>query len=124
VDAAPGYRPDLWFHGPSWRVIRQLSPDGLTADLAPGCDATRALDAAHQLLAAWGSRAAGWLGLPVGADRWRIRDGQPVRVVARAEVSGEELVGAVEAVDLTGAVVLRGEGVRLRAARREATRVG
>jgi hypothetical protein len=82
----------------------------------------RVVDGAHQVLAAWSGRAVGWLGLPIGADRW-VADG-PVDDVVRIETSartgagadGRELLAEVVGLDAAGRVVVRGEGVRLRAA--------
>ena len=126
--AQPLYRPDLLFHGPAWQVLRNVVTDayGAQADLhggpapagGPSAVAT-VVDGAHQMLAAWGGRAAGWLGLPVGADRW-VADGAfdgVVRIETRASTGGQELTAEVVGLDADGRVVLRGEGVRLRAAR-------
>jgi hypothetical protein len=125
VDAEPAdrlYTPDLLFHGPTWQVLERISSDGnggMEADLSvdmPGF--AGALDGAHQLLAAWSGRSAGWMGLPVGADRW-VLDGDaqgPLRLETQAEALGQEMRADVTARDATGRVVLRGTGVRLRAA--------
>ncbi|MCA9493050.1 MAG: SDR family NAD(P)-dependent oxidoreductase, partial [Myxococcales bacterium] len=114
------YRPDLLFHGPSWQVLTSVAAgdDGqLSADLVPGPTTAMAVDAVHQVLAAWSGRTAGWLGLPVGARRWVANGGTAVRVETRARLEGRELSADVVALDVDGVVVLRGEGVRLRAAR-------
>jgi enediyne polyketide synthase len=126
VDAEPGaalYRPDLLFHGPTWHVLERMRTDGnghAQADLRDGPigRVTGALDGAHQLLAAWSGRSAGWMGLPVGATRWVVGPDSagPLRLETRAEADGTEMRADVRAVDASGRVVLRGTGVRLRAA--------
>ncbi|MCB9685774.1 MAG: SDR family NAD(P)-dependent oxidoreductase [Alphaproteobacteria bacterium] len=113
------YRPDLLFHGPSWQVLSSVAAgdDGqLAADLVPSPTTAMAVDAVHQVLAAWSGRTAGWLGLPVGAARWIANGGTAVRIETRARLEGRELLADVVALDADGVVVLRGEGVRLRAA--------
>jgi hypothetical protein len=119
------YRPDLLFHGPAWQVLRQTRTENgrAFADVvlgAAGSPVAGAMDGVHQLLAAWSGRQVGWLGLPVGADRW-IASGSPPDGSLRIEThttttSAQELSADVVARDIRGRVVLRGEGVRLRAA--------
>jgi acyl transferase domain-containing protein/NAD(P)H-dependent flavin oxidoreductase YrpB (nitropropane dioxygenase family)/acyl carrier protein len=119
------YRPDLLFHGPAWQVLRQTRTENgrAFADVvlgAAGSPMAGAMDGVHQLLAAWSGRQVGWLGLPVGADRW-IASGSPPDGSLRIEThtttsSAQELSADVVARDIRGRVVLRGEGVRLRAA--------
>ncbi|MEQ1572177.1 MAG: SDR family NAD(P)-dependent oxidoreductase, partial [Myxococcota bacterium] len=88
VDGEPAgglYRPDLLFHGPAWQMLSRVrlgsrssgarAEAELTAVAGPSSVAT-AVDAVHQLLAAWSGRSVGWLGLPVGADRW-VSHGSP-----------------------------------------------
>jgi NAD(P)-dependent dehydrogenase (short-subunit alcohol dehydrogenase family) len=124
--AEPLYRPDVLFHGPSWRVLERVRTNGngrAEADLRP--DAQRplagALDGAHQLLSAWSGRATGHLGLPVGAGRWVLSGEEatgPLRLETIARADGRDILADVVAVDPTGRVVLRGEAVRLQAAAR------
>jgi acyl transferase domain-containing protein/NAD(P)H-dependent flavin oxidoreductase YrpB (nitropropane dioxygenase family)/acyl carrier protein len=119
------YRPDLLFHGPAWQVLRQTRTENgrAFADVVldeAGSPVAGAMDGVHQLLAAWSGRQVGWLGLPVGADRW-ITSGSPPGGSLRIEThtttsSAQELSADVVARDDSGRVVLRGEGVRLRAA--------
>jgi hypothetical protein len=126
VDAEPAaalYRPDLLFHGPTWRVLERMRTDGnglAEADLREGTldGVAGALDGAHQLLAAWSGRSAGWVGLPVGATRWVLaaEAAGPLRLETRAEANGSEMRADVRAVDAAGKVVLHGTGVRMRAA--------
>ncbi len=121
-DAGGLYRPDLLFHGPSWRVLDRWwsDADGFGADLRPGAvpsPLAAAIDGVHQALGAWGDREAGWLGLPVGAGRWEVAEGVPVRLEGTARVEGRALVADVVALDAAGRVVLRASGVRARAAR-------
>jgi hypothetical protein len=129
-DAEPAdalYRPDLLFHGPAWQVLRRIEcrTESAEADLGPGLDGlstvAAAVDGAHQLLAAWSGRSQGWLGLPVGADRWVAEPSlaRVVRLETRPLATARELRATVIGRDAAGRVVLRGDGVRLRAARRD-----
>jgi acyl carrier protein len=127
--AGPLYRPDLLFHGPTWQVLRRIrwsSGSDAAAELEPGAPSAlaSAVDGVHQLLAAWSGRSVGWLGLPVGADRW-VAPGPharpavgPVRIETEARADGREMSARVVARDAHGRLLLRGEGVRLRAAGR------
>ncbi|MBX2803722.1 MAG: SDR family oxidoreductase [Myxococcales bacterium] len=125
--AAALYRPTLLFHGPTWRVRRTVQTNGnglAEADLetSPRLDPmASAVDAAHQLLCTWADRSEGWLGLPVGADRWVVgpEAGVPHRLITEAHTDeAGEVTATVTVLDETGRVALRGEGVRLRAATR------
>lgn len=135
-NAAPAdglYRPDLLFHGPTWRVLSTIQTQGdrlAQADLIPAegiAPVAGAIDGAHQLLCALGHQpradgGTGWLGLPTGADRWIYNTCAapgPLRLITEAtEANDQELRADVTGVDARGRVALRGEGVRLRAAAR------
>jgi len=125
--AAPLYREDLLFHGPTWRVLDRVEGDGdggVRADVraARGLGTTEAaLDAAHQVLSAWAGRATGWLGLPVGAGRWIVAGddaGGPLRLEASARTDGDGVLGEVRIVAADGRVVVTGRDVRLHRAAR------
>jgi acyl transferase domain-containing protein/NAD(P)H-dependent flavin oxidoreductase YrpB (nitropropane dioxygenase family)/acyl carrier protein len=125
--ATPLYQPHRLFHGPHWRVLRQVergSNGDSRADLhVPDAlgPLAAAFDGAHQLLAAWCEGATGSMGLPVGADRWEIgataRGCRSLRLESHATPDGAAVRGDVVATDPDGRVVLRGFGVRLARAR-------
>lgn len=122
-DAAPLYRGGPLFHGPSWQLLARTwdDGDGFGADLSgaagPG-GVAGAVDAIHQLLAVHAARRRGVVGLPVGADRWAsFPGGPPVRFAGRSRGAGDEARADVAAWDADGRTVLRGDGVRIRAAR-------
>ena len=123
--AAALYRPDLLFHGPTWRVLDRVHTDGnggAAADLVSAggpSPLAEGIDAAHQLLCAWGAEANGWLGLPVGAARWVwAPGGAPHRLQTHAAADDDAIEASVTVLDAAGAVVLQGDRVRLQAARR------
>jgi len=123
-DAACLYRPDLLFHGPTWRLLHRTrtGPGAAHAEVRAANGQPRLaelVDAAHQLLCAWSDAQAGWLGLPVGAARWQIHAPlplDPVRMVATPRFAGEEVHADLQVVDHEGNVVLEGTDVRLRRA--------
>jgi len=124
--ASPLYTPQLLFHGPHWQVLTQIENSGNGQSFADVFapqglhGAAAVVDAAHQLLSLWSGRETGRLGLPVGARRWVVADQitGPLRLASQATASNGIVMADVQAIDATGAVVITGEGVRLKPAAR------
>ncbi|MFT4622054.1 MAG: acyl transferase domain-containing protein [Myxococcota bacterium] len=118
--AADLYRSDLLFHGRRWQVLDRAGHDGNGHAAARLFDATgtaEAIDGAHQLLCAWAGVRRGWLGLPIGADRWTVLPGSRARrIQLEARAFGDDVVATVRVADEDGAVVACADGVRLRRA--------
>jgi hypothetical protein len=71
-DASRFYRPDVLFHGPTWRVLERVGARGdaawATLRRTRATPWAAAVDAIHQVAALLLGPAAGQLGLPTGAD--------------------------------------------------------
>lgn len=123
-DAAPLYRPDLLFHGPTWQVLAQArtSPDDARAELHPANGQPRpaeVVDGIHQLLCAWSEAQQGFLALPVGAREWQQHAPFPsgaLQLWASPAVEGTDVIASVQCLDEAGRLILSGEGIRLRRA--------
>jgi hypothetical protein len=125
-DATPLYRHDLLFHGPSWQVLQRasLGAHEARATLRPANGQPRpaeVIDGIHQLLCAWSDAEQGFVSLPVGAGAWRAHGplpSGPLAVRARPSLEQGDVVAQVRCLDADGRVVLSGDDVRLRRARR------
>lgn len=118
ASASPLYRRDLLFHGPAWQLLTcvQSENGSAFATLAPSpLDPVAAgVDAAHQLVSAWGGARTGWLGLPVGARTWWLGPGgAPARLVVQAVANADGVEADIQVTDAGGRLVVHGEGLRL-----------
>jgi 3-oxoacyl-(acyl-carrier-protein) synthase/NAD(P)H-dependent flavin oxidoreductase YrpB (nitropropane dioxygenase family)/malonyl CoA-acyl carrier protein transacylase len=121
--AAPHYRPDRLFHGPSWQVLDEVGFDAAcalgTVDVE-GPTTAQLVDAVHQLLALWALENVGWLGLPTGAACWASRSTVPAGryvIALHAHVDGRTAHADATVRPLAGEPVLIATDVTVQAAR-------
>lgn len=121
--AAPLYRPDALFHGPTWRVLDAVGGNGnglASAWLHTGAQPVGAVvDGLYQLLAAWSGRSSGFTGLPVGARSLHLAPlpaDARVSLVLHAELTDDGAIADAVGHTDDGRCVLTARGVTLKRA--------